>query len=183
MAKFYVQSGTVRSIIDSEDAERAALWVVHRAMDSTLPLDETSVLDEELEETVSGEFQESVYQHASQVEFSQPLNRCQSPVITRWGSQSDSSGETVLDWDRTNPQNDDQDSYLSSSHCGGLATARRLALGSKKKKTTYTLAETIQVSELGFDRDDARVFDTLESFRHWYELFQAVQILADRFGV
>ena len=38
MAKFYVQSGTLRAIIDSEDAERAALWAVHTAMEQVMPL-------------------------------------------------------------------------------------------------------------------------------------------------
>lgn len=42
------------------------------------------------------------------------------------------------------------------------------------------LDETIRISEIGFDRDDSMIVDTLETFRHWYELFQAVSILASR---
>jgi hypothetical protein len=38
MAKFYVQSGTVRAIIDAESQDRAALWVVHRAMQQIMPI-------------------------------------------------------------------------------------------------------------------------------------------------
>jgi hypothetical protein len=44
MAKFYVQSGTVSTIISAEDAERAALWAVHCAMRQVVPVYE----DEEL---------------------------------------------------------------------------------------------------------------------------------------
>lgn len=45
MAKYYVDSGTVRTIISAEDAERAALWVVHCAMRQVVPVYE----DEELQ--------------------------------------------------------------------------------------------------------------------------------------
>jgi hypothetical protein len=38
MAKFYVQSGTVRAVIDAESQDRAALWVVHRAMQQIMPI-------------------------------------------------------------------------------------------------------------------------------------------------
>lgn len=40
MAKFYVQSGSFRGIVDSYDEESAAVWAIHRVMDhsSTKPL-------------------------------------------------------------------------------------------------------------------------------------------------
>jgi hypothetical protein len=38
------------------------------------------------------------------------------------------------------------------------------------------------VSEQGFDRDDASEVDVLNAFRHWYELYQAVSILAGKLG-
>lgn len=44
MAKYYVQSGNVRTVISAEDAERAALWAVHCAMRQVVPVYE----DEEL---------------------------------------------------------------------------------------------------------------------------------------
>lgn len=44
MAKFYVQSGNVRTIISAEDREKAALWAVHCAMRQVVPVYE----DEEL---------------------------------------------------------------------------------------------------------------------------------------
>lgn len=62
MPKFYVQSGSIRSIVDSQDAERAALWCVHVAMDQVFPMDDcdepneadiASVLDHEIESTAS----------------------------------------------------------------------------------------------------------------------------------
>ncbi|MBI1248580.1 hypothetical protein GC197_12165 [bacterium] len=40
MAKFYVESGTVRLIVDAADARRAALWTVHRALEHILPNEE-----------------------------------------------------------------------------------------------------------------------------------------------
>jgi hypothetical protein len=40
MAKFYVESGTLRAIVDSADADRAALWAIHTAMEQVMPLDE-----------------------------------------------------------------------------------------------------------------------------------------------
>jgi hypothetical protein len=98
MAKYYVQSGTVRAIIDSEDVERAALWVMHQAMDAVLPL------DDDLAESMDGE--------------------------TRNGP--------------------------------------------------HALADVIRVSEIGFDREDAAIVETLEAFQHWFQLYQAVTILAKR---
>ncbi len=38
MAKFYVSSGTLRVVIQAEDARRAALWAVHRVMQQILPI-------------------------------------------------------------------------------------------------------------------------------------------------
>jgi hypothetical protein len=102
MAKFYVQSGSVRAIVDSLDMDRAALWVVNEVMTTTLPIDDMS--DDEA---------------------------------------------TVEQADRIEGQ------YLS---------------------------ETITVSEQGFDRDDATEVDVLNAFRHWYELYQAVSILAGKLG-
>lgn len=100
MAKFYVQSGSVRAIVDSLDMDRAALWVVNEVMTTTLPIDDLS--DDEA---------------------------------------------TVDRADRSEGQ------YLS---------------------------ETIKISEQGFDRDDASEVDVLSAFRHWYELYQAVTILAGK---
>lgn len=37
MAKFYVESGSFRGIVDSPDAETAAVWVIHRVMKPRQP--------------------------------------------------------------------------------------------------------------------------------------------------
>ncbi|TWU56757.1 hypothetical protein Poly51_26740 [Rubripirellula tenax] len=37
MAKFYVQSGTVRIIVQAESSRKAALWAVHQTMQQVLP--------------------------------------------------------------------------------------------------------------------------------------------------
>jgi hypothetical protein len=42
MAKFYVQSGTLKAIVDSADAQRAALWAVHQAMQQIAPIEDSS---------------------------------------------------------------------------------------------------------------------------------------------
>ena len=38
MAKYYVQSGTVRTVISADDCEKAALWVVHCTMQQVVPV-------------------------------------------------------------------------------------------------------------------------------------------------
>jgi hypothetical protein len=38
MAKYYVQSGTLRSIIDTDEVQKAALWAVHRVMQQIAPI-------------------------------------------------------------------------------------------------------------------------------------------------
>ncbi len=39
MAKYFVQSGTLRSVVEAESSRRAALWAIHQAMQQVLPLD------------------------------------------------------------------------------------------------------------------------------------------------
>ena len=96
MAKFYVQSGTLRAIVDSEDAERAALWAVHTAMEQVMPLE------------------------------------CENQSVEMF-----SSGPTNM----------------------------------------ISLAETIELSEVGFDREDCLRIDTFDAFQHWNLLLKAVEKL------
>lgn len=44
MAKFYVQSGNVRTVISADDSEKAALWVVHKALQQVVPVYEEAEL-------------------------------------------------------------------------------------------------------------------------------------------
>jgi hypothetical protein len=37
MTKFYIQSGNFRTTINAADAEKAALWAVHKVMEQILP--------------------------------------------------------------------------------------------------------------------------------------------------
>ncbi|QDS92068.1 hypothetical protein FF011L_08040 [Roseimaritima multifibrata] len=37
MAKYYVQSGTVRTVVSATDSRRAALWAVHKVMQQIVP--------------------------------------------------------------------------------------------------------------------------------------------------
>lgn len=109
MAKFYVQSGSLRAIVDSADAERAALWAIHTAMEPILSLESDD----------------------SQLSSASSFERNSHP-------QSQSS---------------------SQPH-------QHVALG-----------ETIQLSELGFDREDAMRVSTFEAFRHWNDLWFAMERL------
>jgi hypothetical protein len=43
------------------------------------------------------------------------------------------------------------------------------------------LGETIRVSQLGFDRDDATTFDTLDVVTEWNQLLVALDRIADKF--
>ena len=40
MAKFYVQSGTMRSVVQAETGRKAVLWAVHEAMRQVLPMED-----------------------------------------------------------------------------------------------------------------------------------------------
>ena len=99
MAKFYVQSGTLRAVIDSPDNDRAALWAVHQAMQQVAPMD---------------------------------------------GNEEASPSE-------------------KSKHAS-LAGM-------------IVLSDVIQISELGFDRDDAARVDTFEAFHEWHSLVKALDRL------
>ena len=39
MAKYYVQSGTLRTVLQAESAQKAAVWAVHQVLGQVLPLD------------------------------------------------------------------------------------------------------------------------------------------------
>lgn len=45
MAKYYVQSGTLRTIVQAESSRKAALWAVHQAMQQVLPVDDQTGVD------------------------------------------------------------------------------------------------------------------------------------------
>jgi len=122
MAKFYVQSGSVRSVVDSVDLDRAALWAVNEVMDHTLSLDGQSLDGQSLD-----------------------------------GDLHDESEFSTEDFGATKPD------------------------ASKPVAESRYLGATVRISEIGFDRDDAMVVDTLEVFRHWYELFQAVSVLSAKY--
>lgn len=40
MGKYYVQSGTLRSVVQADSGRRAALWAVHQAMQQVLPIED-----------------------------------------------------------------------------------------------------------------------------------------------
>ena len=40
MAKYYVQSGTLRTVVEARSSRKAALWAVHQAMQQLLPIED-----------------------------------------------------------------------------------------------------------------------------------------------
>lgn len=47
MAKYYVQSGNVRTVVSADDHEKAALWVIHKALQQVVPVYEDGELSPE----------------------------------------------------------------------------------------------------------------------------------------
>lgn len=50
MAKYYVESGEVRLVVQAEDPRMAALWTMHTAMEQSLTLDAVDFSDDQLED-------------------------------------------------------------------------------------------------------------------------------------
>ncbi len=44
MAKYYVQSGNVKTVISADDPQKAALWVVHKSLKQVIPVYEDAEL-------------------------------------------------------------------------------------------------------------------------------------------
>jgi hypothetical protein len=45
MAKFYVQSGSIRGVVDCYDSECAAVWIVNRVMNQLAPISDEAIYD------------------------------------------------------------------------------------------------------------------------------------------
>ena len=43
MAKFYVQSGSIRGVVDCYDSECAAVWIVNRVMNQLAPISDEAI--------------------------------------------------------------------------------------------------------------------------------------------
>jgi hypothetical protein len=99
MAKFYVQSGSIRGIVDCYDSECAAVWAVNRVMVQIVPSQDDADID------------------------------------------SPESGDVGM----------------------------------------FALDDTIQISEQGFDRDDAESIDTHLAFVHWHQLKRAIEAIEQKF--
>lgn len=50
MAKFYVQSGSLRGIVDCYDSECASVWAVNRIMERIVPLAAAELTDQDAEQ-------------------------------------------------------------------------------------------------------------------------------------
>lgn len=101
MAKYYVQSGNVSTIITADDPEKAALWVVHKALKQVVP----------------------VY----------------------------------------------EDAELSPNEKSEVAVVQGLMV----------LGNTVRISEIGFDRNEADEIDTFELVIQWHQLMVALERLSE----
>lgn len=104
MAKYYIQSGTIRTVVSADDSEKAALWTVHKTMQQVVP----------------------VY----------------------------------------------DDVELTADEKNDVAMVQGVMV----------LGDTMQISERGFDRDDAEQRDTFELIAHWHQLMIALARLEDLLG-
>jgi hypothetical protein len=100
MAKFYIQSGSAKMILDCEDSDRASLWFIHRAMESVSPIYDDETLGED--------------------------RKLDSALV-----------ESLID-----------------------------------------LGPSIEISELGFDRQDAEKFETFDVVMYWHQLMIALSRLS-----
>ena len=96
MAKFYVQSGSLRGIVDCYDSECAGVWAVNRVMEKLASMPSLEMHSEEYD-----------------------------------SEESEDIG-------------------------------------------MFALADSIRVSEIGFDRDDCETIDTHLAFVHWHQLKKAI---------
>ena len=39
MAKYYIQSGTLRTVVQAQSRRKAAIWAIHQALQQVLPID------------------------------------------------------------------------------------------------------------------------------------------------
>lgn len=53
MAKYYVQSGNVKTIVSADDSEKAALWTIHCAMRQVVPVYDDEELTPEAKSEVA----------------------------------------------------------------------------------------------------------------------------------
>jgi hypothetical protein len=42
MAKYYIQSGTLRTVVQAQSRRKAAIWAIHQAMQQVLPIDQAA---------------------------------------------------------------------------------------------------------------------------------------------
>jgi hypothetical protein len=55
MSKYYVQSGTIRTVVQADTTRKAALWAVHQAMQQVLPMEGNPADSNELRGDASGQ--------------------------------------------------------------------------------------------------------------------------------
>ena len=55
MSKYYVQSGTMRTVVQAETTRKAALWAVHQAMQQVLPMEGEAADSNDLRTDRSGQ--------------------------------------------------------------------------------------------------------------------------------
>ena len=68
MAKYYVESGEIRLIVQAEDPRMAALWTMHSAMEQTVSLEALDLSNDQLEDFKK---MDSVAQFSRQISVSE----------------------------------------------------------------------------------------------------------------
>ena len=85
MPKYYIESGNVKTIVSAEDSEKAALWVIHKAMQQILPVYEENDADMQNPVANSGATPPEVMVLGNKLQISE----------TGFGSQEQDSFETL----------------------------------------------------------------------------------------
>ncbi len=150
MPKYYVQSGNVRTVISAEDAERAALWVIHRTMQQVLPVydEEETCHDTEALQIID--------------DLAPTTNRLHPDSLNLVDQESQLPLTATV---ATNTALLDSPAPTSDANQPGSGT-KILRLGA-----------TLKLSEEGFDRPDAQELDCLKLVCQWNQLMVALERL------
>ena len=157
MAKFYVQSGSFRGIVDSYDEESAAVWAIHRVMDYRSA--DRSNMDRSNTDR-SNTDRRGVGQSASKLLSSEQ---------TQSASQSSDANtpDTAAPFDPLIDPVADGNSQIENELC------EQADLG------LFRLGDSIGISERGFHRKDRTKIPTKEAFLKWIQLMHAINALQD----
>ncbi|MBM3964898.1 MAG: hypothetical protein FJ308_07480 [Planctomycetes bacterium] len=167
MAKFYVQSGSFRGIVDSYDEESAAVWAIHRVMGyrgaDSRDIDRSGVDRSGVDR--SGVDRSGVDRSA----LGQSASKLLSSEQTRSASRPSDANtpETATPFDPLIDSVDDGNSQIENE------------LREQADVGLFRLGDSIGMSERGFHRKDRTKIPTKEAFLKWIQLMHAINALQD----